>query len=344
MFMDYLWLLIVGVIVATSIILFCVLVPVRVWLKAIFSGVYVRARVLSSMKLRKINAGLIVDEYIYAKKAGIQVALGDLETHFISGGNIRNVVDAMIATKNVSVDLSVDTAKAIDLSGVNVSEIVHESITPKEVVTPVISAFAMDGVEILATLSITLKTNLAKFLGGAKENTIISRATEGAVCIISSAQKVGEILHNPDLISKFIKARNIDDKTAYDLLSVDVLKVEIGRDLNKEQAEYERKKELEDNTFKAEEEKALAILEQEKLKAEAEQERLKRAKLETEVPKALLKAFENGKMEVMDYYKMQNIIADTNMRKALSEKPEKPEEKKKNKFDFYDNDDDDDKK
>lgn len=342
MFLDYLWFLIIGVIIVASVIIFCVLVPVKVWLKAMFSGVYVRARVLSSMKLRKINANLIVDEYIYAKKAGIQVALEDLETHFISGGNIRNVVDAMIATKNVSVDLSVDTAKAIDLSGVDVSEIVNESITPKEVVTPVISAFTMDGVEVLVTLSLTLKTNLAKFLGGAKENTIISRAIEGVVCIVSSAKKAGEIFQNPDIIPDFVETRNIDDKTAYDLLSVDILKMETGRDLKREQVEYERDKKNQDTALKIEEEKSLYILEQEKLKAKAEQERLKRAEIETEVPKSLLKAFENGKIEVMDYYKMQNIIADTNMRKALSESPAKPPEKKKIKFDF-DADDDDDK-
>jgi len=342
MFLDYLWLLILGVIIVASVVIFCILVPVRVWLKAMFTGVYVPARVLSSMKLRKIKASLIVDEYIYAKKAGLQVALEDLETHFISGGNIRNVVDAMIATKNVSLDLSIDTAKAIDLSGVNVSEIVNESITPKEMTTPVISAFTMDGVEILVTLSITLKTNLAKFLGGAKVNTIISRATEGVVCIVSSAKNSSEILQNPDLIPNFVMTRNIDDKTAYDLLSVDILKIETGRDLKRELAEYERDKKSQEISLKVEEEKSLYILEQEKLKAKAEQERLKRAQLESEVPKALLKAFENGKMDVMDYYKMQNIIADTNMRKALSENPAKPPEKKKIKFDF-DSDDDDEK-
>ncbi|NCB48213.1 MAG: UPF0365 family protein [Clostridia bacterium] len=340
MFLDYLWLLILGVIFVASVIIFCILVPVKVWLKAIFSGVRVSPRVLSSLKLRKINANLIVDEYIYAIKAGIQVALGDLETHFISGGNIRNVVDAMIATKNVSVDLSVDTAKAIDLSGANVSEIVNESITPKEIVTPVISAFTMDGVEILVTLSITLKTNLEKFLGGAKEKTIISRATEGVVCIVSSAKEATEILQNVDLISNFVQTRNIDEKTAYDLLSVDILKLERGRDLKQEHAEYERDRRNQETVLKVEEEKLLYILEQEKLKAKAEQERLNRAKLEAEVPKALLKAFENGKIEAMDYYKMQNIIADTNMRKALSETPAKAPETKKIKFDFESDDDD----
>lgn len=337
MFMDYLWLIILGFILIVFVTLFFVLVPVRVWLKAMFSGVYIRARVLSSMKLRKINAGMIAGEYIYAKKAGIQVALEDLETHFISGGNIRNVVDAMIATKNVSMDLSIDTAKAIDLSGQIVSQIVNESITPRELVTPVISAFAIDKIEILVTLSITLKTNLGKFLGGAKENTIISRATESAVCIISSAKQSDEILQNPDLISKFVLSRKIDDKTAYDLLGVNVIKIEIGRDLNREQEEYEKDRQKQMLVLNAEEEKALAELEQERLKVKTEKEMLKKAQLEAEVPKALMKAFENGKMEVLDYYKMQNIIADTNMRKSLAEQPVK-QEKKKNKFDFDDED------
>lgn len=319
--------------------MFCVLVPVKVWLKAFFSGVYIRVSVLSSMKVRKINASVIVEEYIYAKKAGIQVALEDLQTHFISGGNVRNVVNAMIASKNVSVDLSVDTAKAIDLSGMNVSEIVNDSITPREIITPVISAFAVDGVEIKVNLSITLKTNLAKFLGGAKENTLISRATEAVVCIISSAKEASEILQNPDLISNFVEARNIDEKTAYDLLSVDILKIETGRDLKREQAEYERERKNQDNMLKTEEEKALFLLEQEKLKAKTEQENFKKAQLEAEVPKALLKAFENGKMDVMDYYKMQNIIADTNMRKSILEQPVKKEEKKKIKFNFDVDDD-----
>lgn len=335
MFLDYLPLIIIAVVFLLAIVLFCVLVPVRVWLKALFSGVHVSARALSGLKLRKIKPEIIVEEYIYAKKAGIDVALEELATHFISGGNVRRVVDALIATKNVSLDLSVDTAKAIDLTGVNVGEIVHESITPKEISVPETSTFSPDGVEVKATLSLTLKTDLGKFLGGAKESTIVSRATEAVLCLIS-ATKSSEIFANPDLISQFVEARHIDENTAFILLSVDLVKLEKGRDLVREQQERNRERQNQLALLAAEEEKALVQLEQERLRAKAEEENLKRAQLESEVPKALLKAFEKGKMEVMDYYKMQNIIADTNMRKALFDqtKEEEKRPKPKSKFDF----------
>lgn len=339
MIANYLWLIISGAVLIILIVLFFVLLPVKVLTKATFSGVRIPLRALSSMKIRKINASFVVDEYIYAKKAGIDVALEELETHFLSGGNIRNVVDAMIATKNVSVDLSVDTAKALDLSGVNVSQIVNESITPREIITPVISSFCMDGKELQITLSITLKTNLAKFLGGAKESTIIARATESAICIISSTKKSADITSDPEIVSQFVMSRHIGEKTAYDVLGVHVTKVEIGRDLIKEQAEYEREQRKLEKIRTLEEEKAMTVLEQENTRLRAEQENLKKAQMEAEIPKNILKSFEDGKIDLLEYYKMQNIIADTNMRKALAIEPKK-EEKKKIRFDFDDLDPD----
>ncbi len=333
MFLDYLPLIIVATLLLLATVLFCVLVPVKVWLKALFSGVPVSARALSSLKLRKIKPEIIVEEYIYAKKAGIDIVLEELATHHISGGNVRRVVDALIATKNVSLELSLDTAKAIDLTGVNVGEIVHESITPKEVSVPEISAFSPDGVEIKATLTLTLKIDLGRFLGGAKENTIISRATEAVICLVSATNS-SEILSNPDLLPQFVEARRIDENTAFLLLSVDLVKLEKGRDLVREQEEQDRERQNQLALLAAEEEKALVRLEQERLRVKAEEENLKRAQLETEVPKALLKAFEKGKMEVMDYYKMQNIIADTNMRKALFDQTKEELAKPKSDFDF----------
>lgn len=338
MWLDYLWLIILAVVVILFVIVFCTVVPINVWFKAKFSGVPISARMLASLKLRKIDCGAIMDEYIYAKKAGVEVAFDELATHYISGGNIRNVVDAMIGAKNISVDLSVDTAKAIDLSGENVNQIVQQSITPKEINSPVISAFCADGVEIKATLALTVKVNLAKFLGGAKEDTIIARAVESAMGIISSAKTADEVLKNPDLISKFVCAKRVDAGTIFDLLNVSVVSIETGRNLQKERTEYEHEQQNKEQLFAKEQQRASALLEQEELKAKVEEENLKKAKLEAEVPKALMKAFENGKMEALDYYKMQNIIADTNMRQALAS--QSADEKPRRKVNFNINDSD----
>lgn len=311
-------LLIVLGIIIVFITAFFVIVPVKIWFRCLVSGTYVGMGRLVGMRFRKINVSLVIDSYINAKKAGLTLTVDELETHYMAGGNVNNVVQALIAAHSAQINLSSDTAKTIDLAGRDVLKAVKESITPKVIKTPLISAVAKDGIEVKVLARVTVKTNINKLIGGAGEETIISRVGEGVVTTVGSSETHKDVLENPDMISQVVLQKGLDDGTAYQILSIDIADVDIGENIGAELRKLEAQADMEIAEAKAAERKAMAIAAEQEMKAKVQEMKADVVKAEAEVPKALADAFRTGKIGVMDYYRMQNIEADTNMRKAIS--------------------------
>lgn len=304
-------LIIIGFIVAVVI-----LVPIKIWFKASTNGAKISMVKLAGLKQRNVDISQIVDNYIIIKKAGLSIDIDEMQTHMVAGGNISNVVNALIAAENAKVDLSVDMAKAIDLSGKDACEVVKNCINPKVIESSEVSAIAKDGIELKVKVKATIKAVISKFLGSAGEDTILARITEGIVGGVGSLGSHQEILRNPDLISKYLLTKNLDKDTAYEVLSVEVSSIDFGRNIGIQLKldEIEIDKKL--SGIKAEEIRAKSILQEQEMRIKTEEMKMEKMKAEAEIPKMIAKAFEEGKMSLMDYYKMQNIIADTNMRKA----------------------------
>ena len=314
-----LWGIILGlVILFTSIIL--VIVPVKTWFRCLLTGAYVSMGRLLGMKLRGVNLKLIVDSYIIARKGGLRVNIAELETHYLAGGNVDKVVSSLIAANSAKISLSMENAKAIDLAGRDIKKAIEEYVTPRVIFTPEISAVAKDGIELKVKARVTVRTSLERLIGGAGEKTIISRVGEGIVTTVGSAETHGDVLQNPDAISAIIQEKGLDDGTAFQILSVDIADIDVGRnigaDLKAMQAESDKKI----AQAKAEERRAEAIAMEQEMRAESEKMRAQVLRAESEVPKALAEAFKNEKIGVMDYYKLQNLISDTSMRNALGGK------------------------
>ena len=310
-----LW-IIVGVIAFVVILMFAV-IPVNLWFRCLVSGTYVRIFKLVGMRLRKVNANMVIDSYINAKKAGLNINIDDLETHAMAGGNVNSVVAALISAHSAKINLPVEVAKAIDLAGRDVLKAVKESVTPKVIKTPVISAMAKNGIELRVLAKVTVKTNLNKLVGGAGEETIISRVGEGIVTTIGSAETHQEVLENPDLISKVVLGKGLDDGTAFQILSIDIADIDVGDNIGAELKKTQAEAEKEIAQAKAEERKAMAIAQEQEMKARVQAMRANVVQAEAKVPEAMAQAFLDGKLGVMDYYRLQNIQADTNMRNNL---------------------------
>lgn len=312
-----------GALLGLLVVLFAVIIaviPVKVWLRCLLTGAHVSIGRLLGMKLRGVNLKLIVESYITARKAGLNVQVGELETHYLAGGNVEKVIGALIAANSAKISLSVENAKAIDLAGRDVKKAIEEYVTPRIIETPAISAVAKDGIELKVKARVTVRTSLERLIGGAGERTIISRVGEGIVTTVGSAAEHGDVLQNPDAISAIIQEKGLDDGTAFEILSVDIADIDVGRnigaDLKAMRAEAEKKV----AQAKAEERKAEAIAMEQEMRAESEKMRAHVLRAEAEVPKALAEAFKNDKIGVMDYYKLQNLISDTTMRNALGGK------------------------
>ena len=307
---------IIFVIVVGLIVAICLLVPLKIWFKALTNGAKVSMVKLVALKQRKVNIPEIVDAYITIKKAGLYMSLDEIETHIAAGGNIYQVVNALVTANNSNIDLSIDLAKGIDLAGKDVYSIVKNSLNPKVIETPEISAISQDGIEVKVKAKITIKSVITRCIGGTGEDTIIAKATEGFVVTIGALSGHREILQNPDLISKTVLAKGLDKGSAYQVLSVDIINVDVGKNvgaqLRMDEVEIDKRR----SSIRAEEMRAQAMLEEQKLKLKSQELVAEKLKAEAEIPKAVVKAFEEGKISIMDYYKMQNIIADTNMRKA----------------------------
>lgn len=319
--LDWLWLIILGAILIAAVVVICIMLPVKLWIRTLSSGAKVSMFKLIGMKQRKINAYTIVEAYISAKKAGIYIDIDELEAHHMAGGDVSKVVNALISAYNAKIDLSVDTAKAIDLAGKDVFEAVKSSVSPKVIETETISAIVKDGMEVKVRARITIRANLGKILGGPGEKTIIARVTEGIVATIGGYNDHKDVLQNPDLISKTVYSKNLDKGSAYEVLSIDISNVDLGRNIAAQLRVDQAETEKHIANAKAEERRFNAIAQEQEMRVRAQEMSAAKIAAEAEVPKAMIKAFEEGKINVMDYYKIQNIIADTNMRKAIAKDP-----------------------
>lgn len=293
-------------------------VPFMLWINARASGSPVKISRLIGMRFRRISPQKIVNAYIQAKKAGLDITTDMLENHFLSGGNVERVVNALISAKQAGINLSFQTARAIDLAGRDVLQAVQMSVVPKVIETPPVAAIAKDGIELRAKARVTVRTNIERLVGGAGEETIIARVGEGIVTTIGSSETHKAVLENPDLISQTVLNKGLDAGTAYEILSIDIADVDVGRNigaqLQMDQAEADRRI----AQAKAEERRAMAVAREQEMKAAVQEMQAKVVEAQATVPLAMAQALREGKMGVMDYYQMQNVIADTDMRTGIA--------------------------
>ena len=312
MFFDF---VIPVVVVLVLIGIFLSFVPLGLWISAISAGVKVSIFSLVGMRLRRVRPDKIIHPLIKAQKAGMDVSTNQLESHLLSGGRVDNVVDALIAAHRANLNLSFERAAAIDLAGRNVFEAVRMSVTPKIIETPWISAVAIDGIEVKVIAKVTVRANLARLVGGAGEETIIARVGEGIVTTVGSSQSHKSVLENPDLISRTVLSKGLDNGTAFEILSIDIADVDIGRNIGAHLQIQQAEADKQIAQAKAEERRATAIAKEQEMKAEVEHMKAKVVEAEAEVPMAVAEALKSGNLGVMDYYRLQNIQSDTEMRK-----------------------------
>lgn len=311
-------LIIIAVLIILVLSLFFRFVPVGLWITAYFSGVKLRISDLIGMRLRRVAPSMIVQPMIKATKAGLDIDISELEAHYLAGGDINQVIDALIAAQRANIDLEFEQAAAIDLAGRNVFEAVQVSVNPKVIETPIIAGVAMNGIEVKAKAKVTVRANIERLVGGAGEETIIARVGEGIVTTVGSAKTHSQVLENPDSISQTILRKGLDSGTAFEILSIDIADVDVGRNvgakLQAEQAEADKRV----AQAKAEEKRSLAVAEEQEMIAEVQRQRAKVVEAEAQVPLAMAEALRSGNVGVMDYYRMKNITADTDMRNSLS--------------------------
>lgn len=300
-------------------------IPVGLWISALAAGVKIGIITLIGMRLRRVPPAKIVNPLIKAQKAGLNVTVNQLEAHYLAGGNVDRVVDALIAAERANIPLAFERAAAIDLAGRNVLEAVQMSVNPKVIETPLISAVAKDGIEVKAIARVTVRANIDRLVGGAGEETIIARVGEGVVTTVGSADNHKAVLENPDMISQTVLGKGLDAGTAFEILSIDIADVDVGRNigaqLQTDQAEADKRI----AQAKAEERRAMAVAREQEMKAAVQEMRAKVVEAEAEVPKAMADALRNGKLGVMDYYNMQNLMADTQMRDSIGKMSPKSE-------------------
>ncbi|MEQ6121167.1 flotillin-like protein FloA [Reichenbachiella sp. MALMAid0571] len=310
--------------------IFLYFVPVNLWITAQFSGVKVGLAELVFMRIRKVPPSIVVNSLITVTKAGIQVTTNQLETHYLAGGHVPSVIKALISAEKANIALDFNQAAAIDLAGRDVFEAVQISVNPKVITTPRVAAVASDGIQLIAVARVTVRANLAQLVGGAGEDTILARVGEGIVTSIGSALTHKEVLENPDKISKLVLSRGLDAGTAFEILSIDIADVDVGKNIGADLQTDQAAADLKVAEAKAEERRAMAVAVEQEMKAKAQEARAKVILEEAEIPKAIADAFRSGNLGVMDYYKMQNIQADTDMRESIS-KPQSGSSKKPDK-------------
>lgn len=293
-------------------------IPIGLWISALAAGVRIGIMTLLGMRLRRVPPAKIVNPLIKADKAGINVTVNELEAHYLAGGNVDRVINALIAAERANIPLPFERAAAIDLAGRDVLQAVQMSVNPKVIETPIISAVAKDGIEVKAVARVTVRANIDRLVGGAGEETVIARVGEGVVTTVGSADSHKAVLENPDLISRTVLSKGLDAGTAFEILSIDIADVDVGRNigaqLQTDQAEADKRI----AQAKAEERRAMAVAKEQEMKAMVQEMRAKVVEAEAEVPKAMASALTEGKLGVMDYYNMQNINADTQMRDAIA--------------------------
>ena len=293
------------------VLLFFYFVPLGLWITALFSGVHVGIGTLIGMRLRKVSPAAIVRPLISATKAGLELHVGEMEAHHLAGGDVGRVVTALISADRANIELPWRRATAIDLAGRDVLEAVQVSVNPKVIETPRVSAVAKDGIQLTAVARVTVRANIERLVGGAGEETIIARVGEGTVSSIGSASDHKAVLENPDAISKLVLSRGLDAGTAYEILSIDIADVDVGRNigaqLQTDQAEANKRV----AQANAEERRAMAVAVEQEMRARV-------VEAEAQIPLAIAEAFRSGNLGIMDYYKMQNVEADTKLRAGLA--------------------------
>ena len=316
--MEFFGPIIIIIVAIILLILFFTFVPLGLFISARASGVKVGILQLVGMRIRKVIPSRIVNPLIKATKAGLNVSINKLEAHYLAGGNVDRVINALIAAQRAGIPLDFEKACAIDLAGRDVLNAVQMSVNPKVIETPVIAAVAMDGIELRAKARVTVRANIDRLVGGAGEETIIARIGEGIVTTVGSSASHKEVLENPDLISRTVLNKGLDAGTAFEILSIDIADVDVGRNvgaqLQIDQAEADKRI----AQALAEERRAMAVAQEQENIAAVQGMRARVIEAEAEVPKAIAAAFREGKLGVMDYYNMQNVISDTEMRNAIS--------------------------
>lgn len=310
--MEYIGYIVLFGLIALLIVLFFTFVPIGLWISSLASNVKISIFTLIGMKLRRVVPASIVLPLIKARKAGLDLNTNQLEAHYLAGGNINNVVNALIASARAGIELPFEKAAAIDLAGRDVLEAVKMSVNPKVIETTNISAVAKDGIELLVKARVTVRTDLERLVGGAGEATILARVGEGVVTTVGSSESHKGVLENPDNISKCVLAKGLDAGTAYEILSIDIADIDVGRNIGAQLQSLQAEADKNIAQAKAEERRAMAIAREQEMRAYV-------VEAEAEVPKAMAYALREGKMGVMDYYDLQNLKADTQMREMLSE-------------------------
>ncbi|TDM04381.1 flotillin-like protein FloA [Macrococcus carouselicus] len=310
-------LVIAGIILVFLMILFT-FVPVGLWISALAAGVKVGIGTLVGMRLRRVSPRRVIDPLIKAHKAGLQLTTNQLESHYLAGGNVDRVVDAIIAAQRADINLPFERGAAIDLAGRDVLEAVQMSVNPKVIETPFIAGVAMNGIEVKAKARITVRANIERLVGGAGEETIVARVGEGIVSTIGSSRSHTSVLENPDMISQTVLGKGLDSGTAFEILSIDIADVDIGKNIG---ADLQTEQAMADKNIaqaKAEERRAMAVAQEQEMKARVQEMRAKVVEAEAEVPLAMAKALQEGNIGVMDYYNLKNIESDTGMRNAIN--------------------------
>jgi uncharacterized protein YqfA (UPF0365 family) len=311
--------LVTAIIIIVIIIIVLSFIPVGLWISALAAGVKVGIIDLIGMRLRRVSPAQIVIPLIKADKAGLNLKVSQLEAHFLAGGNVDRVVNALIAAERANIPLMFERAAAIDLAGRNVLEAVQMSVNPKVIETPVIAAVAKNGIEVRVKARVTVRANIDRLVGGAGEETIIARVGEGIVTTVGSSNTHEEVLENPDNISRTVLSKGLDAGTAFEILSIDIADVDVGRNigaqLQTDQAEADKRI----AQAKAEERRAMAVAQEQEMQAMIKEMRARVVEAEAEVPKAMAAAFRSGNLGVMDYYNMMNVVSDTKMRDSISE-------------------------
>ncbi len=308
------------IVIAVIIVFFIFLyfVPLNLWITAIFSGVRVGLLELVAMRIRKVPPSVIVNSLITASKAGLDISTRELETHYLAGGHVPSVIKALISADKANIQLGFKQATAIDLAGRDVFEAVQISVNPKVITTPKVAAVAADGIQLIAIARVTVRANIQQLVGGAGEDTILARVGEGIVTSIGSATTHKEVLENPDKISKLVLQRGLDAGTAFEILSIDIADVDVGANIGATLQIDQANADLKVAEAKAEERRAMAVASEQEMKAKSQEARAKVIMAEAEVPLAISEAFRSGNLGVMDYYKFENIKADTSMRESIS--------------------------
>ncbi len=302
-------------------------IPVGLWFTALLSDVRVSLIQLVLMRWRKVPPQVIVRTLITATKAGLKLSRNDMEAHFLAGGNVNAVVNALISADKANMELDFKTATAIDLAGRDVLEAVQMSVNPKVIDTPPVTAVAKDGIQLIAKARVTVRANIKQLVGGAGEETVLARVGEGVVSSIGSADSHKKVLENPDSISKLVLNKGLDSGTAFEILSIDIADIDIGKNIGAVLQMDQANADKNIAQAKAEERRAMAVATEQEMKAKAQEARANVIQAEAEIPMAIADSFRSGNLGIMDYYKFRNIQADTKMRDSIAEPPSKPKEK-----------------